>query len=173
LKSAFESEIVPRSRLNFGQVYTSLERLEREGLVAHRVVSQEERPDKKVFSLTESGERALVAWLALPSPLSLDLRNETLLKLAIARRIPQGDPLAVIAVERRHALARLAELSEGSLKASGEGGSLELELLLELAALRLEAFLRWLERCEEAMRDGARKRDGGTRGAKGGHGDPR
>jgi hypothetical protein len=160
---------VPRSSLNVGQVYASLERLEQEGLVLHQVVAQEERPDKKVFRLTEEGEQALAAWLEIPSALSLDLRNETFLKLAVARRIPRGDPLAVIGVERRHAFSRLGEVSEARMRAQ-DGGPLELELLLELAALRLEAFLRWLERCEEAMSDGPRRGGVGGRRTRGGDG---
>jgi DNA-binding PadR family transcriptional regulator len=151
LKAAFETEIVPRSTLNFGQVYSSLDRLEREGLVAHEVVSQEERPDKKVFHLTDAGVRELGEWLASPSGLSLDLRNETFLKLAVARRLPDGDPLAVVAVERREAFSRLHEVTEARFQTGQQEGSLELGLLLDLAALRLEAFLLWLERCEEAM----------------------
>ncbi len=43
-------------------------------------------------------------------------------------------------------------MTEARLSAGRDGGTLELELLLDLAALRLEAFLQWLERCEEAMR---------------------
>ena len=169
LKSAFESELAPQSSLNFGQVYASLERLEREGLVAHEVVSQEERPDKKVFQLTERGEQELAQWLHAPSVLSLDLRNETFLKLAVARRVPAGDPVAVLRVERRHAFARLHEVTEARMRAAEGGGPLELELLLDLASLRLEAFLQWLERCEEAMRDesgnhGGRRSQGGAGG---------
>ena len=151
LKAAFETELVPQSTLNFGQVYSSLDRLEREGLVVHEVVSQEERPDKKVFHLTGAGRRELGGWLATPSGLSLDLRNETFLKLAVARRLPGGDPLAVVALERREAFLRLHEVTEARFRADQEEGSLELGLLLDLAALRLEAFVKWLERCEEAM----------------------
>src|ERR671934_1824686 len=76
LKAAYETELVPSTQLNYGQVYTTLERLARDGLVAHEVVSQTERPDKKVYALTEAGRKELRAWLTRPSRLDLDLRNE-------------------------------------------------------------------------------------------------
>src|SRR5438128_11022545 len=69
LKAAYEAELVPATQLNYGQVYTTLERLARDGLVAHEVVSQTERPDKKVYALTREGRRALQEWLATPSRL--------------------------------------------------------------------------------------------------------
>ena len=90
LKTAFEADLSPDSPLNFGQVYTTLERLERDGLVAHHVVAQEERPDKKVYRLTDAGRAELERWLATPSSSALDLRNETFLKLFLARRLAAG-----------------------------------------------------------------------------------
>src|SRR5205823_328639 len=45
LKAAYESDLVPAARLNYGQVYTTLDRLHRDGLVVPEVVSQSERPD--------------------------------------------------------------------------------------------------------------------------------
>jgi DNA-binding PadR family transcriptional regulator len=99
LKAAYEEQLVPAAQLNYGQVYTTLERLRRDGLVAHEVVSQAERPDKKVYALTGAGRKELRAWLASPSCLDLDLRNETFLKLALARRLADADPLGVLDVE--------------------------------------------------------------------------
>jgi DNA-binding PadR family transcriptional regulator len=151
LKAAFEGDLLPTSSLNFGQVYGSLERLERDGLVAHVVVSQQERPDKKVFRLTDAGRRELEGWLAAPSAVPLDLRNETLLKLAIAARLEGARPAEVIAVERRAAFARLREVTEARVRARADHEPVQLVLVLELAALRLEAFIRWLETCEEAF----------------------
>src|SRR5438874_13683575 len=112
LKAAYEAELVPATQLNYGQVYTTLERLARDGLVAHEVVSQTERPDKKVYALTREGRRELQEWLATPSRLDLDLRNETFLKLVLARRLEDADPLAVLAVERRSCFERLHEVTQ-------------------------------------------------------------
>jgi DNA-binding PadR family transcriptional regulator len=151
LKAAYESEPVPAANLNYGQVYTTLERLAREGLLGHEVVSQAERPDKKVYALTRAGRKELKEWLGAPSPLDLDLRNETFLKLMLARRLQDADPLSVLAVERRAAFARLHEVARARAKAEREGEALQTVLLLDLAALRLEAFLKWLEHCEKVL----------------------
>src|SRR5229473_3031468 len=106
LKTAYEENLVPASQLNYGQVYATLERLGRDGLVAHEVVSQTERPDKKVYALTEGGRTELHTWLETPSRLDLDLRNETFLKLILARRLTGADPLHVLAVEKLSCLGR-------------------------------------------------------------------
>ena len=100
LKSDFEAQLVPSGQLNIGQVYTTLERLRRDGLVELETVAQAVRPDKKVFGLTSAGEAQLEEWFATPCRLDLELRNETFLKLMLASRL-DADPLAVVAVERR------------------------------------------------------------------------
>src|SRR5207244_162321 len=112
LKAAYEEDLVPATQLNYGQVYTTLERLGRDGLVAHEVVSQTERPDKKVYALTPGGRRELHEWLTTPSRLDLDLRNETFLKLMLARRLEDADPLEVLRVERRACFERLHEVTQ-------------------------------------------------------------
>ncbi len=158
LKAAYEQELVPSAQLNYGQVYTTLERLARDGLVAHEVVSQAERPDKKVYALTAEGRRELQEWLHSPSPIDLDLRNETFVKLVLARRLRDPDPREVIAVESRACFERLHEVTQARARADREGAPLQTVLLLDLAALKLEAFLKWLEHCEEALKQERKKR---------------
>ncbi|MCZ7662351.1 MAG: PadR family transcriptional regulator [Thermoleophilia bacterium] len=159
LKAALDGELVPLSPLNFGQIYTTLERLERDGLVVHQVVAQEERPDKKVFSLTPQGRAELEYWLSSPSSLSLDLRNETFLKFMLAGllrgRVPGVHPAAVMAAERRAAFDSLHEVARARLLLDPDGSPPEVGLLLDLASLRLEAFLKWLDRCDEVLTRGA------------------
>jgi DNA-binding PadR family transcriptional regulator len=150
LKTGFE-EMVPAAELNVGQVYTTLDRLTRDSLVTYQVINQAERPDKKVYALTEVGRRELKEWLATPSALDLDLRNETFLKLMLARRLRGADPLKVIEVERRACFERLHEVAQTKAHAR-EGAALHTQLQLDLAVLRLEAFLKWLDHCEETFR---------------------
>jgi DNA-binding PadR family transcriptional regulator len=155
LKAGFE-EMVPTEELNVGQVYTTLDRLSRDSLVTYEVVNQSERPDKKVYALTDVGRKELKEWLATPSNLDLNLRNETFLKLMLARRLRGADPLKVIEVERRASFERLQEATQAKARAK-EGAALHTVLLLDLAVLRLEAFLKWLDHCEEALtREGKR-----------------
>jgi DNA-binding PadR family transcriptional regulator len=152
LKAACEEELVPASRLNFGQVYTTLDRLQRDGLVGHEVVSQSERPDKKVYALTAEGRRQLQDWLATPSPPETDPRHETALKLVLARRLKAADPLKVVAAERRAGFERLREASQARARARKEKTPLATLMFLDLTVLQLEAFLKWLDRCEELLR---------------------
>jgi DNA-binding PadR family transcriptional regulator len=143
---------VPGAKLNFGQVYTTLDRLRRDGWVEQDVVSQQERPDKKIYALTDEGQAQLRVWLETPSTLNLDIRNETFLKLMLARRLAGAEPLDVLRVERRACLHRLHDALHARATAKEEQEPLQTILLLDLAVLRLEAFLKWLENCEEAMR---------------------
>jgi DNA-binding PadR family transcriptional regulator len=62
------------------QIYPELARLERDGLVAHTVVEQQERPDKKVYDITEAGRAALAAWAAEPMRIPPE-RDEFMLKV--------------------------------------------------------------------------------------------
>jgi DNA-binding PadR family transcriptional regulator len=152
LKAAYETELVPATQLNYGQVYATLDRMGREGLVAHELVSQTERPDKKVYALTAEGRRELRDWLRTPSRLDLDLRNETYLKLTVARRLKDSNHLEILAVEMRSCFERLHEVTQARARADKEGASVQTILLLDLAVLRLEAFMKWLERCEEVLK---------------------
>ncbi len=154
LRAAFETQLAPQSRLNYGQVYTTLERLQRDGLVANEVVSQTERPDKKVYSVTDRGRGELAAWLSQPAKLELDLRNETYLKIMLARRLEGFDPLETIAIERRACLERMHDVAQARAKtgsSAAAAAAFGTRVLLDLALLRLEAFSKWLERCEELL----------------------
>jgi DNA-binding PadR family transcriptional regulator len=155
LKAAYEAELVPGSTLNIGQVYPALDRLQADGHVTVEVVSQSERPDRKVYTITDAGRQELARWLDAPSKPELDLRNETYLKLMLAWRLSrrgQGvDAIRVLDGERRECLRRLHELSEARARAEREGGAAP-TLLLDLAILRLNAFHQWLDRCEEMFR---------------------
>jgi DNA-binding PadR family transcriptional regulator len=153
LRAAYEDDLVPHSRLNIGQVYTTLDRLERDGLVTHALVAQAERPDKKVYDLTDRGREELQRWLDTPAPIGLDLRNEAFLKVGLARRLADLDAARVVATERRACFERLAEVSHAKAQAERDGEPLTKVMLLELAELRLEAFLNWLERCMERIQE--------------------
>ena len=146
---------MPIAKLNFGQVYPTLDRLRRDGCVEQDRVSQDDRPDKKVYTLTEEGRRQLRTWLHTPAQLNLDIRNETFMKLMLARRIADGRPLEVLKVERRACLARLHEVTQARAKARDAGEPLQTVLLLDLAVLRLEAFAKWLDGCDEMLRQEA------------------
>ena len=157
LRAAYQDDLVPHSQVNIGQIYTTLDRLERDGLVIHERVAQPVRPDKKVYGLTEKGREELRRWLATPAPLALDLRNEAFLKVGLARRLTGIDASTLVATERRACFQKLAEASSAKAQAERDGEPLSKIMLLELAELRLEAFLNWLERCLERIREESKR----------------
>jgi DNA-binding PadR family transcriptional regulator len=152
LKALYDECLAPTAKLNFGQVYPTLDRLRRDGCVEQDRVSQDDRPDRKVYTLTDEGRRQLREWLDTPAPQNLDVRNETFIKLMLSRRMADGRPLEVLKVERRACLARLHDVTQARAKARETGEPLQIVLLLDLAVLRLEAFAKWLEGCEEMLR---------------------
>lgn len=132
--------------LNPGQVYVTLSRLERAGLVRGVQVAQSAAPDKKVYEVTPAGREAVAAWL-LDSSWPKVAPVEFHLKLVAAAGTGLADPVALIDAQRRELLRRLGEVQRlaESRPAGGDDGV----LLLEGSALRLQADIRWLEACEE------------------------
>ncbi len=146
---------------NIGQVYTTLSRLERDGLVAKTHVEQDDRPDKKVVELTELGRKELEAWLREPSE-PPPVKSDMVLRLLAARLTGIVEPAELIAAQRERLLRALRELDEFArgLEAGGDDGPVP-HLLTEGSALHVDAELRWLERCEERLVREARR--GGRR----------
>src|SRR5262245_57241244 len=81
------------------QIYPELARLEARGLVTHQVVEQHDRPDKKVYAISEAGRVALQAWLTAPLE-EPPVRDELVLR---AFSVWLADPLAAAALFREHA----------------------------------------------------------------------
>jgi DNA-binding PadR family transcriptional regulator len=131
--------------MNAGQVYVTLARLERGGLVVcERADGLPDRPDRKVYALTPAGQQRVAAWLAEVSWPKPDLA-EFHLKLAAAAAARLADPVELVAAQRRELLRRLRDAQRAVL-AEPDGSTAG--LLLEGVALRLQADLRWLEACE-------------------------
>ena len=134
--------------INAGQIYTTLSRLTRDGLVTSHEVSQADRPNKKVFELTDAGRNALAEWLAEPSEKSR-IKDEFFMKLVLAEATGAGDPQQLIDRQR---LAYLSDLRSLTTADNGDTGPVR-ELLSEGAALHIEADLRWLDLLEQRLDD--------------------
>lgn len=137
--------------MNAGQIYTTLARLERDGLVESRDILQSDRPNKRVYELTPEGHAALKAWLDAPPP-PPQLKDEFFIKLALARLAGIADPFVMIRRQRRAHMRSLRDLQELS-EAQAQGGNPVATLLLEGTILHLEADLRWLELCEARLHE--------------------
>ncbi len=147
LKKAFEGMLGGTWPVNIGQIYSTLARLERDGLVVSQSVPQELLPDRKVYSLTDRGREALAQWLETPLFPPARLKVDFFLKLLLARRSGMVDVCALIWKQRQAFLQAMAELT--SLLSRSE--DVELRLLAEGLLYHLEADLKWLDRCEETF----------------------
>lgn len=149
LKAAFERLLGGTWSLNIGQVYSTMARLERDGLVAASVVPQDGLPDRKVYTLTEDGHRELKEWLATPVSEPIRLRDELLVKVLVGGVSDGADRLALIWAQRERHLQALAHLTRLAADPSVDEST---ALLIEKATLEVEADLTWLDRCEERIR---------------------
>ena len=136
--------------LNPGQVYTTLQRLERDGLVAGERVEQSDRPNKRVFSITADGRAELERWAREPTP-SAHVKDDFAMKLVLSLLTGLIDPQELIARQRTEYLRALRDLDDLQDSLADGEAKLAAELLLEGGALRLQADLRWLDRCEQRL----------------------
>ena len=131
---------------NIGQIYVTLQRLERDGLVRSQDVVQATRPNKRVYELTQAGHEALVHWMDRPSE-GPRVRDDFFMKLALSQLASTSDRLGLINRQRRHYLGQMRGLS---VLASTADRRIP-RLLIEGAMLHLQADLDWLQRCQEEL----------------------
>ena len=145
LRNEFESRTGGIWPLNVGQVYTTLDRLERDGLV--ELVPDPGPEGQKLYVITGPGKRRLKEWFAGPAPQRSPSRDELVLKLvmSVAR---DGSPTAdVIQTERRAAIELLQEYTRLKRDAPGDA-DLGWLFLLDSLIFQTEARVRWLDACE-------------------------
>ena len=131
--------------MNAGQIYVTLGRLEKMGLVTcGRSPGTPDRPDRKVYELTPAGQQRVADWLTEVSWPRPDLA-EFHLKLVAAAAARLADPIAIVDAQRRELLRRLRDAQRAAL---AEPEHSDAALLLEGIVLRLQADLHWLEACE-------------------------
>ncbi|HZM77201.1 MAG TPA: helix-turn-helix transcriptional regulator [Candidatus Limnocylindrales bacterium] len=155
VKARFEDLLGGSWEVNIGQVSTTLQRLERDGLVEPAAARGER--GRLPYRLTEAGQKALEAWLAEPESEPQQLREEIYLKLLLASRVANGDLTALLARQRRVYLQRLKDLAVLEQKARAQGRD-DLVLLYKGAVLHTEADLKWVDVCAEEIKTGSDRR---------------
>ncbi|MBK3624530.1 PadR family transcriptional regulator [Streptomyces asoensis] len=135
---------------NIGQIYVTLGRLEKTGLIEGEEVEQSGRPNKKIYHLTDAGREALRAWYEETAD-EPRLRDEFFMKLALAPQTGLADRIALINKQRRHYLNTMRTLSK--LVTAEHRDNRVARLLVEGAMLHLQADLDWLERCQEELEE--------------------
>jgi DNA-binding PadR family transcriptional regulator len=147
LKQTLEQEfgqLLPA--LNAGQIYSTLARLERDGLIVGRDVAGDSRR-KRVYELTDAGRTALARWIERPVS-GTRLKDEFFMKFVVVASTGLAEPKSLIDGQRREYLQSLRDL-DALLAANGKG--LAAELLVEGAVLHLKADLEWLDLIEQRL----------------------
>jgi DNA-binding PadR family transcriptional regulator len=168
LRAEFEQRTGETWPLNIGQVYTTLTRLERDGLVevvghggADDRTDRGDRGDQAErqhvsYRTTEAGRSEVSEWFATPVPRSQPPRDELAIKLAIAVTIPGVDVATIIQRQRSATMASLQDYTR--LKRTGraarpeEPADLAWSLVLDALVFDAEAEVRWLDHCEARLR---------------------
>ena len=149
LRAEFDRRTGSTRPLNVGQIYTTLERLERDGLVRRGETDAE---GHLYWEITDDGRTAVTDWFSEPVEGSRGLRDELAVKIAIASTLPGVDASAVVDGQRSSAQARL-EVLGAAVFAGAQGGAEELAwgLLRDGMVIDTESELRWLDRCAEVL----------------------
>lgn len=143
LKSDLESATADTWQVNIGQIYTTLQRLERDGLVS----STESNGDGRVvYTITADGRSEALQWMATPVDLAASGRDEISLKVLMAMVSGVVEPRRVIEKQRGSTMRLLQDYT--ALKSDESGADLAWLLYLDRLILSAEAELRWLERVE-------------------------
>ena len=127
--------------LNVGQVYTTLQRLERDGLVESDEAAEDER--QKRFRITGQGETELGEWLRTPPEPAPPPRDELVTKVLVALQVPGVDVHDVIQAHRRQAVELMQQWTH--LKKEQAEFDLPFALVVDAELTRLGAIVRWLD----------------------------
>lgn len=153
LKAEFDEATGSAWPLNVGQVYTTLQRLERDGFV--EAAGEADDDGRLPFTITDSGRGELADWFHTPVAAALTSRDEVSMKVMLAIATGQAPTLDVVAGQRVAAMATLQSLTkmkaDGSRPGGEHGDSLAWRLHLDRMVLLVEAELKWLDLAEQRL----------------------
>src|SRR5437879_8774711 len=142
LRDEFEARTGEVWPLNVGQVYTTLQRLERDGsIAAGPEEGGEDDGAQKSYRITDDGDSELARWLRTPPDLSTPPRDELVMKVLVALRLPGTDVHEVIQEHQRYLVQLMQEWTR--IKESGAEGDLNLALAVDAELFRLDSVVRW------------------------------
>ena len=151
LRTEFESRTGATWPLNVGQVYTTLARLERDGLVEP---AGEDDEGHVFYKLTVAGHETVTEWFSTPVARTTPPRDELAIKLAMAVTVPGVDVRAVVQQQRTatvRALQDYTRLKQRADPGTGDGPDLAWLLVLDSLIFQAEAEVRWLDHCEARL----------------------
>ncbi|MFD6697482.1 MULTISPECIES: PadR family transcriptional regulator [unclassified Microbacterium] len=150
LRAEFDRRTGSTWPLNVGQIYNTLERLERDGFVERGDADDQ---GHVYWAITDAGSAEVAGWLSSPVERATGTRDELAIKLAVAATLPGIDVAAVFRAQRAASLARLQELQGSAPIAATSDGPEQLARALVIDALisTAEAELRWLDQAEQRV----------------------
>jgi DNA-binding PadR family transcriptional regulator len=151
LREEFEARTGEVWPLNVGQVYTTLQRLERDGLIESDGTGSEGA--QKVFQITEEGAAELAAWLRTPPDLSSPPRDELVMKVLVALRLPGTDAHEVIQAHRRYLVQLMQQWTR--IKDADGDADVSLALAVDAELFRLDSVTRWLDAADARLKRAA------------------
>ena len=152
LREEFEAGTGEVWPLNIGQVYTTLQRLERDGLVESDGDDERDSPQKR-FRITADGSRELANWLRTPPDMSSPPRDELVIKVLVALLVPGTDVHEVIQAHRRYVVELMQQWTR--IKEADAGRDLALGLAVDAELFRLDAVVRWLDAADGRIKRAA------------------
>ncbi len=156
LKIRHDAQFPGARPLPFGQVYATLARLHRDGLVDVAAVESGAGPDRKVYVITPAGVADLERWIEEPTPIG-QVRSELLSRVVVAL-VTGRDPDALLDSQRAIHLARMREVTERR-----RGADLIGAMACDHDLFHLEADVKWIEhaakRLQRGRANGGRGRD--------------
>ena len=153
LRKEFDSRTGGTWPLNIGQVYTTVQRLVRDGL-AELLPPDYEVSDVEPYRLTEAGYEAAESWWSSPVDRSTPERDEFVIKLALATTSPGVDVAAVVQVQRVESMRALRDytrLKADAPAAPSTRDELAWSLVIDNLIFAVEAEVRWLDHAEAAV----------------------
>lgn len=161
LKTLFEQRTGELWQVNTGQIYTTLERLERDGLVepTGEVAATDAR--RRAYRLTDTGRDQAMDWLEASTAADTP-RDELVMKVLLVAT--GDDPSAALDTIDGHRHALLARLQEVRRRQRASGDDLGARLVADALAVRAEADLRWLDLCTERLHQAVRAAKAGRDG---------
>jgi DNA-binding PadR family transcriptional regulator len=148
LREEFEARTGEVWPLNVGQVYTTLQRLERDGLVESD--GTEDAGPQKGFRITQDGTDELARWLRTPPDLASPPRDELVMKVLVALRVPGTDVHEVIQAHRRYLVQLMQQWTR--IKEEEAEFDLGLALVVDAELFRLDAVIRWLDAADGRLK---------------------
>lgn len=152
LRQEFEESTGEVWPLNVGQVYTTLQRLERDELIESEDRGEEAGP-QKAYHITEAGRKELDRWLSTPPDMTEPPRDELVIKVLAALRVPGVSVHDVIQVHRRYLIELMQQWTR--LKEDEADFDLTFALVVDAELFRLDSVVRWLDSADGRLKRAA------------------